>query len=74
MTGHIRTSRLPASRSSVTGTRTAMFLGPPAPVAFLAVGGVPVVEDGALLTADADELGRDVRAASRRLQTEGTRR
>ncbi len=52
----------------------ALVLGPPAPVAYLAVGGVPVVEDGALLTADADELGRDVRAASRRLQTEGTRR
>jgi cytosine/adenosine deaminase-related metal-dependent hydrolase len=51
----------------------ALVLGPPAPVAFLAVGGEPVVEDGALCSADADVLARDVHAASRRIQSAGAR-
>jgi cytosine/adenosine deaminase-related metal-dependent hydrolase len=52
----------------------ALVLGPPAQVAFLAVGGEPVVEDGALRTADADLLARDLRAASRQIQAAGARR
>ena len=52
----------------------ALVLGPPAPLALLAVGGVPVVEDGVLLTADVDLLARDLRAASRRLVADGALR
>jgi hypothetical protein len=45
----------------------ALVLGPPAPVELLLVGGRPVVENGALVTADADDLARRARRAHRRL-------
>ncbi|GAA0809780.1 8-oxoguanine deaminase [Spirilliplanes yamanashiensis] len=45
----------------------ALVLGPPAPVELLLVGGAPVVERGALVTADADALARGARRAHRKL-------
>jgi len=45
----------------------ALVFGPPAPLRLLAVGGNPVVEDGALLTADEGALARACRTAARSL-------
>lgn len=45
----------------------ALVFGPPAPLRLLAVGGRPVVEDGALLTADENALARECRTAARSL-------
>jgi cytosine/adenosine deaminase-related metal-dependent hydrolase len=45
----------------------ALVFGPPAPLRLLAVGGRPVVEDGALTTADEDALARACRTAARSL-------
>jgi cytosine/adenosine deaminase-related metal-dependent hydrolase len=45
----------------------ALVLGPPAPVELALVGGVPVVERGELVNADAEALARRVRRAHRRL-------
>ncbi|HZC25577.1 MAG TPA: 8-oxoguanine deaminase [Actinopolymorphaceae bacterium] len=52
----------------------ALVLGPPAPLRLLTVGGVPVVEDGTLRTADVDEVVADARAASHRLLAGGADR
>jgi hypothetical protein len=46
----------------------ALVLGPPAPLELLLVGGGPVVERGALLTASEAEIAARARAASRRLR------
>jgi cytosine/adenosine deaminase-related metal-dependent hydrolase len=54
----------------------ALVLGPPAPLELLLVGGRPLVERGALLTASEPEIAARARAASRRLrdQAAGVRR
>lgn len=46
---------------------TALMLGPPAPLALLLVDGQPVVDDGALVTTDEEQLTADVAAASNTL-------
>jgi cytosine/adenosine deaminase-related metal-dependent hydrolase len=56
--------------SDIADPVAALVLGPPPPLRLLTVGGRPIVEDGALRTADVDELARDMRTASRRLTAE----
>jgi cytosine/adenosine deaminase-related metal-dependent hydrolase len=45
----------------------ALVLGPPRAVDLLLVGGRPVVDEGRLVTADVDEVAREIAAASERL-------
>ncbi|MGP4111202.1 8-oxoguanine deaminase [Streptomyces sp. 4N509B] len=53
--------------STIEDPVAALVLGAPAPVTLSLVGGVPVVEDGRLLTVDEDTVARTARAQSRRL-------
>ena len=46
----------------------ALVLGPRPVVGLLLVGGMPVVENGRLTTADEEEIARDIAVASRRMQ------
>ncbi|MDT0344047.1 8-oxoguanine deaminase [Streptomyces litchfieldiae] len=55
--------------STIADPVAALVLGPPAPVTLSLVNGVPVVENGRLLTADEDTIARTARAESRRLAT-----
>ena len=56
-----------AGHAGLADPVAALVLGPPRQVAGLLVDGAPVVERGALLTADLDEVARDAAAASARL-------
>ncbi|WP_052851168.1 8-oxoguanine deaminase [Streptomyces avicenniae] len=53
--------------STIADPVAALVLGPPAPVSLSLVGGVPVVQDGRLLTADEETIARSARLQARRL-------
>ena len=53
--------------STIADPVAALVLGPPAPVTLALVNGVPVVEDGRLLTADEQTIAREAATQARRL-------
>jgi cytosine/adenosine deaminase-related metal-dependent hydrolase len=53
--------------STIADPVAALVLGPPAPVTLSLVGGIPVVEDGRLTTADEAAIAREARSQARRL-------
>ncbi|MDT0442161.1 8-oxoguanine deaminase [Streptomyces johnsoniae] len=55
--------------STIEDPVAALVLGPPAPVTLSLVNGVPVVENGRLLTADEEAIARTARTQARRLTT-----
>ncbi|MFE7134399.1 8-oxoguanine deaminase, partial [Streptomyces sp. NPDC057638] len=55
------------AHSSIADPVTALVLGAPAPITLSLVDGVPVVEDGRLVTVDEDAIARETRAEARRL-------
>jgi cytosine/adenosine deaminase-related metal-dependent hydrolase len=57
-----------AGQAGLADPVAALVMGPPRQVETLLVDGAPVVERGALLTADLDEIARDAAAASARLR------
>ncbi len=55
------------AHSTIADPVAALVFGAPAPVTLSLVGGVPVVEDGRLLTADEEDVAREACAEARRL-------
>jgi hypothetical protein len=55
------------AHASIADPVAALVLGAAAPVTLSLVGGVPVVEDGRLLTGDEDAVARSTREEARRL-------
>ena len=55
-------------RGGIADPLAAIALAPPARAEAVVVEGQVVVRDGRLLTADEDEIGREIRAVSTRLQ------